>query len=248
MGTRRRPGPHRRRRERDPAGVPPLAGAGDRRRPVPVGQEPPALDGEGLPVLEYPQSPGRMTPATARFYEAVINQQLTHSGDSASPGTSTTPSCARTPEAPASSRNGETHPDESTPPSPLSWRMTGPPPWPVPSATASTSEGRGQTGRSPGSNVTGVFHGVLVQVLRILLELFEHPRWGECPHEALQEHVGPAIDAVEGPARRPILEAVKGSPEASGLASAGFAGRCAACKDDPPGAMGAVSMEGLSRA
>jgi phage terminase large subunit-like protein len=39
------------------------------------------LDGEGLPVLEYPQSPGRMTPATARFYEAVINGQLTHSGD-----------------------------------------------------------------------------------------------------------------------------------------------------------------------
>jgi hypothetical protein len=29
-----------------------------------------------------PQSPGRMTPATARFYEAVVNGQLTHSGDS----------------------------------------------------------------------------------------------------------------------------------------------------------------------
>jgi Phage Terminase len=40
------------------------------------------LDGEGLPVLEYPQSPGRMTPATARFYEAVVNGALTHSGDS----------------------------------------------------------------------------------------------------------------------------------------------------------------------
>jgi phage terminase large subunit-like protein len=39
------------------------------------------LDGEGLPVLEYPQSPGRMTPATSRFYEAVVNQQITHSGD-----------------------------------------------------------------------------------------------------------------------------------------------------------------------
>jgi phage terminase large subunit-like protein len=34
------------------------------------------LDGEGLPILEYPQSPGRMTPATARFYEAVVNGQL----------------------------------------------------------------------------------------------------------------------------------------------------------------------------
>src|SRR5215213_5444925 len=40
------------------------------------------LDGEGLPIMEYPQSPGRMTPATARFYEAVINGALTHSGDS----------------------------------------------------------------------------------------------------------------------------------------------------------------------
>jgi phage terminase large subunit-like protein len=40
------------------------------------------LDGEGLPVGEYPQSPARMQPATARFYEAVINATLTHSGDS----------------------------------------------------------------------------------------------------------------------------------------------------------------------
>jgi phage terminase large subunit-like protein len=39
------------------------------------------LDGEGLPVGEYPQSPARMQPATARFYEAVVNGQLTHSGD-----------------------------------------------------------------------------------------------------------------------------------------------------------------------
>jgi phage terminase large subunit-like protein len=40
------------------------------------------LDGEGFPVLEYPQSPSRMMPATSRFYEAVVNGQLTHSGDS----------------------------------------------------------------------------------------------------------------------------------------------------------------------
>jgi phage terminase large subunit-like protein len=40
------------------------------------------LEGEGLPVMEYPQSPGRMTPATARFYEAVVNGALTHSGNS----------------------------------------------------------------------------------------------------------------------------------------------------------------------
>ena len=39
------------------------------------------LEDEGLPVVEYPQSPSRMTPATQRFYEAVMNKGLTHSGD-----------------------------------------------------------------------------------------------------------------------------------------------------------------------
>ncbi|RJQ68088.1 terminase large subunit [Pseudonocardiaceae bacterium YIM PH 21723] len=39
------------------------------------------LEGEGLPIVEYPQTPARMTPATARFYEAVLNQSVTHSGD-----------------------------------------------------------------------------------------------------------------------------------------------------------------------
>jgi phage terminase large subunit-like protein len=39
------------------------------------------LDGEGLPVVEYPQTPSRMTPATTRFYEAVMLRTLSHSGD-----------------------------------------------------------------------------------------------------------------------------------------------------------------------
>jgi phage terminase large subunit-like protein len=39
------------------------------------------LEGEGLPVEEFPQSPARMSPATGRFYEAVVNGALTHSGD-----------------------------------------------------------------------------------------------------------------------------------------------------------------------
>jgi phage terminase large subunit-like protein len=39
------------------------------------------LDGEGLPVAEYPQSPARMQPATARFYTAVVNGELSHSGE-----------------------------------------------------------------------------------------------------------------------------------------------------------------------
>lgn len=40
-----------------------------------------ALELEGLPVVEYPQSPERMVPATQRFYEAVLNKTITHSGD-----------------------------------------------------------------------------------------------------------------------------------------------------------------------
>lgn len=39
------------------------------------------LEGEGLPIVEFPQSPARMTPASQRFYEAAVNGQLTHSGD-----------------------------------------------------------------------------------------------------------------------------------------------------------------------
>jgi phage terminase large subunit-like protein len=39
------------------------------------------LEGEGLPIIEFPQSPARMTPATTRFYEAVMNKAITQSGD-----------------------------------------------------------------------------------------------------------------------------------------------------------------------
>lgn len=39
------------------------------------------LEDEELPIVEYPQSPARMTPATQRFFEAVMNRCLTHSGD-----------------------------------------------------------------------------------------------------------------------------------------------------------------------
>lgn len=39
------------------------------------------LEDEGLPVVEFPQSPARMVPATQRFYESVVNRTVTHSGD-----------------------------------------------------------------------------------------------------------------------------------------------------------------------
>jgi phage terminase large subunit-like protein len=39
------------------------------------------LAAEGLPVLEFPQSPQRMSPATTGLYEAVVNGTVTHSGD-----------------------------------------------------------------------------------------------------------------------------------------------------------------------
>ena len=39
------------------------------------------LEDEGLPVVLFPQNASRMTPATTRFYEAVMNKNLTHDGD-----------------------------------------------------------------------------------------------------------------------------------------------------------------------
>jgi len=39
------------------------------------------LEDEGLPIVTFPQTASRMTPATTRFYEAVVNNQLTHNGD-----------------------------------------------------------------------------------------------------------------------------------------------------------------------
>jgi phage terminase large subunit-like protein len=39
------------------------------------------LEAESLPIVEFPQSPARMTPATTRFYEAVVNRSVTQSGD-----------------------------------------------------------------------------------------------------------------------------------------------------------------------
>ena len=39
------------------------------------------LEDEGLPIVEYPQSPQRMVPATQRFYEAVVNKQIAHADD-----------------------------------------------------------------------------------------------------------------------------------------------------------------------
>jgi phage terminase large subunit-like protein len=41
------------------------------------------LDGEGIPVGEFTQTPARMGPATARFYSAVVDRLLSHDGSSA---------------------------------------------------------------------------------------------------------------------------------------------------------------------
>lgn len=40
------------------------------------------LASEGLPTEVFPQTAARMTPATSRFHEAVVNGTLSHSGDS----------------------------------------------------------------------------------------------------------------------------------------------------------------------
>jgi len=40
-----------------------------------------ALEADGVPVVEFPQSAQRMTPATSDFYKAAVNGLLTHSGN-----------------------------------------------------------------------------------------------------------------------------------------------------------------------
>jgi phage terminase large subunit-like protein len=39
------------------------------------------LADDGLPVVEFPQNPARMVPATAGLYQAISNQAVTHSAD-----------------------------------------------------------------------------------------------------------------------------------------------------------------------
>jgi phage terminase large subunit-like protein len=98
------------------------------------------LDGEGLPVLEYPQSPGRMTPATARFYQAVVNGQLTNSGESRLArhiGNAVLREDARGARLAKERKDSPRRIDAAWPPS---WPTTAPPPWPGSPGTASTSE------------------------------------------------------------------------------------------------------------
>jgi phage terminase large subunit-like protein len=40
-----------------------------------------ALEAEGLPVVEFPHSPSRLTAATGGLFSAAVNGKLTHSGD-----------------------------------------------------------------------------------------------------------------------------------------------------------------------
>jgi len=40
-----------------------------------------ALEAEGLPMVEFPHSPSRLTAATTDLFTSVTNGKLTHSGD-----------------------------------------------------------------------------------------------------------------------------------------------------------------------
>jgi len=40
-----------------------------------------ALESEGLPVVEFPHSPSRLTAATTDLFSAAVNEKMTHSGD-----------------------------------------------------------------------------------------------------------------------------------------------------------------------
>jgi Phage Terminase len=53
------------------------------RRPLPLARSLELLDAEGIAVSEFPQSPARMGPATARFYSAAVDRLLSHDGSPA---------------------------------------------------------------------------------------------------------------------------------------------------------------------
>jgi hypothetical protein len=80
-----------------------------------------------------------MTPATARFYEAVVNGQLTHSGDSRLArhiGNAVLREDARGARLAKERRDSPRRIDAAVPPL---WPMIGLRRWPAPSGTASTS-------------------------------------------------------------------------------------------------------------
>jgi phage terminase large subunit-like protein len=85
------------------------------------------LADEGLPVSEFPQTPARMSPATQGFRDAVVNRQLTHSGDSRLAATSSTAWSARMPAVPGWPSSTRIPAARSTPPWPPSWPWRRPP-------------------------------------------------------------------------------------------------------------------------
>jgi phage terminase large subunit-like protein len=89
------------------------------------------LAGEGFPVLEYPQTPGRLSPATNSFYEAVVNKALTHDGNKelALHMAHASHQIKADPRGSASSRTSRSRRGGSTWPWPRSWRSTGPRSW-----------------------------------------------------------------------------------------------------------------------
>jgi phage terminase large subunit-like protein len=102
---------------------------------VPVGvQRLEVLDGEGVPMAEFPQSLARMGPATSRLYSAVVDRLLSHDGSSGLArhvGNAVLKEDSRALGWPRSTRKTA---DGSTPPRRPSWPTTGPPCWPVTAA------------------------------------------------------------------------------------------------------------------
>jgi len=61
--------------------VPPVQRPRSRLRPVPVGQVDGGPRGGGLPDDRLPQTMARLGPATAGLYQALLENQVTHDGD-----------------------------------------------------------------------------------------------------------------------------------------------------------------------
>jgi hypothetical protein len=85
------------------------------------------LDGDGIPVHEFFQAAARMGPATARFYQLVVDGELTHDGGTPLARHVANAILREHSRGARLSKRRRTHRGASMPPSPPSWPSTGPP-------------------------------------------------------------------------------------------------------------------------
>jgi hypothetical protein len=110
------------------------------------------LDGDGIPVHEFFQTAARMGPATARFYQLVVDGELAHDGGTPLARHVANAILREHSRGARLSKRRRTHRGASMPPS---WPSTGPPSWPGHPGPTSTSERATSTKAALGAGRTG---------------------------------------------------------------------------------------------